>query len=625
MFLTVPAALLPIVAEADAGTAPIDEMRLAGTLIAALGENPALSPEERKGAFAEIESLRFQRPHGSERRTWGIYWSELASGTTQDGRTFYSPDIAFVDEDVLSHWISRSENARHPALRARFSDLAWEIGRFLGRKPKGGETSTRPPISVRIGRELAQRAVDGYLEALSRTLFEDEYHAWQFLDRAIELASSMNDQERCTKAKSALFAYQQSIESSNSAYMLWRFDEIVWHRSTALSLTDGEKQMLIDVLERGLAIRSSTTDKTHFDPHASMDIADRLHRRRTQRGERDEARRAIRTAGAAFEEVAKDAQALLASAWLEDLIPRYRNEGMLEDVARVEAAIRSRAGEASGEMKRIEVPVSIPKDELDKWADQVAGATVEEAFGRLAAAGLIREESAKKSMQGMLANAPLLAHMPSAIMGADGFTTAKVGSIYEDLDGRTIQHAADLFGWYAPWLYVALNRTKEKHGLDIDRLVGWLAQCPYFAASREPLLRTGLVAWSREQPVEAIHILVPQIEASLRDILGSLGAATHHPDPNTGGFRVVGMGEILNHDAFKARAPNDIRFHFRVLYSEPRGINLRNHVAHGLAQPSLFNMGLANWVIHSLLLIGVLRPSAPTDARENAPHDQPSP
>ncbi|MBI2803131.1 MAG: DUF4209 domain-containing protein [Gammaproteobacteria bacterium] len=132
-------------------------------------------------------------------------------------------------------------------------------------------------------------------------------------------------------------------------------------------------------------------------------------------------------------------------------------------------------------------------------------------------------------------------------------------------------------------------------------------------------------AWSREQPVEAIHILVPQIEAALRDILGGLGAATHYPDPKTGGFRVVGMGEILNHDAFKARAPNDIRFHFRVLFSDPRGINLRNHVAHGLAHPALFNMGLANWVIHSLLLIGVLRPTAPRDARENAPHDQPPP
>ncbi len=199
--------------------------------------------------------------------------------------------------------------------------------------------------------------------------------------------------------------------------------------------------------------------------------------------------------------------------------------------------------------------------------------------------------------------------------------SVEINTIYDDLDGRTVQHAGDLFGWYAPWMYFALDRTKEKHGVDLDSLIRWLQQCPYFAASREPLLRAGLNAWLNDQPVEAIHILVPQVEAALRDIFGSLGAITHHPDPNTGGFRVVGMGEILSHETFKARAPNDIRFHFRVLYSDSRGINLRNHVAHGLAHPSIFNMGLANWVVHSLLLIGVLRPTDPAATAPSAGSD----
>lgn len=609
MTIEIPANLTPILAEADASQTSINEIDLAGRLAASFGENPQLSPEQQKGAFAEIDALRFQRPHGSERRTWGIYWSELASGTTQDGRTFYSPDVSLVDEDVLAHWISRSQTLRHPTLRARFADLAWEMGRYVRRKQKDATPSSASSISISV--ELAYRAIDAYLEIVSQSLFDDEFEAWQFLDRAIELAHSINDRGRCLKAKAALFQFQHSAEASNPAYILWRFDEIAWNRADALNFSDAEKQCLIDILERGLAHRASLSDKKLFDPHAAMDIADRLRRRRTQRGEKAEAQLAIKTAGAAFEEAAKGADALLASAWLEDLIPRYRNEGLNDDVARIEAAIRSRADEAAGEMKKIEVPLSIPREKLDQWAEQVAGSSPEEAFRRLAAAGLIREEAARKSAQGMLKNAPLLAHMSTSIMGADGFTRATVGSIYDDLDGRTIQHAGDLFGWYAPWVYFAFNRAKEKHGIDDDGLVRWLQKCPYFAVSREPLLRAGLSAWINKQPVEAIHILVPQVEAALRDILGSLGAVTHRPDPNTGGFRVVGMGEILNHDAFKAQAPIDIRFHFRVLYSDPRGINLRNHVAHGLAHPSFLNMGVANWVVHSILLIGALRPTNP--------------
>ena len=41
--------------------------------------------------------------------------------------------------------------------------------------------------------------------------------------------------------------------------------------------------------------------------------------------------------------------------------------------------------------------------------------------------------------------------------------------------------------------------------------------------------------------------------------------------------------------------------------SDPRGINLRNNIAHGLVRHELLNMGLANWVVHSLLLIAMLK------------------
>ena len=293
--------------------------------------------------------------------------------------------------------ITLASSSELGTLRARFADLAWEIGRYVRRKQKDAMPSSASSTSIPV--ELAYRAIDAYLEIVSQSLFDDEFEAWQFLDRAIELAHSINDRDRCLKAKAALLQLQHSAEASNPAYVLWRFDEIAWNRANALNFSDAEKQCLIDILERGLARRVSLSDKTLFDPHAAMDIADRLQRRRTQRGEKAEAQRSIKTAGAAFEDAAKSADALLASAWLEDLIPRYRNEGLNDDVARIEAAIRSRADEAAGEMKKIEVPLSIPKEKLNQWAEQVAGSAPEEAFRRLAAAGLIREEAARKSAQ----------------------------------------------------------------------------------------------------------------------------------------------------------------------------------------------------------------------------------
>lgn len=207
----------------------------------------------------------------------------------------------------------------------------------------------------------------------------------------------------------------------------------------------------------------------------------------------------------------------------------------------------------------------------------------------------------------MTKNAPLVSMMPSMIMGPGGFTVAQVGPVRDDLDGRTMQHAADLFNWYAPWLYSAFDRAKEKHGLDGATLLAELSKAPQFPVSREPLLREGLNAWTTHDSVKAIHVLVPQLEAALRDVLAALGASVMAHRPETGGFEAIGLGSILHHPRFVEKIPADVRFHLRALYSDARSINLRNRLAHGLVPPGLLGMGVANWVVHSLIVIGMMR------------------
>lgn len=607
MGLIVPKILQDSIAKLDDATKPLDEMKLSDQLAAAAGDPKLLTPEERRGAFAEIQSLRFQRARNAERRTWGIYWTELGSFRAADGRQIYIPDIDDVDEEILSHWIERSANAKHPVLRARFADLSWEIGRFLKKSSKKNTIATTKPISIDIPVALAHRAIDAYLKAVESGGTDDEHDAWEFLDRAIELSVAINDAARITKAKAGLFAFHQKMEKTDEKYMWWRVDDITWERAKALDINPNENYIVIAVLEKALARHSDISNGETFDPHKAMDAADRLMRRRREANEPEEAKQALKTAAAAFEEAAKGAQALVATSWLEDLIPRYRNAGMAEDAARVEKTIRDRAKEAQGEMKRIEVPLKITKKELDEWADRVSGSTLDKAIPRIAITCLIKEDSTRESIINITKNAPLMAMMPVEVMGSDGFTKATIGSIEDDLDGRTIQHAADLFNWHAPWLSSALNRAKEKHGIDIEKLIAVLAKSPFLAKDREPLLREGLKAWLAEDPVTAIHVLVPQIEAALRNLLAASGASVMIHDPNTGGFKAIGMGAILDHEIFRASVLKDIRFHLRALFCDSRGINLRNHLAHGIAHPKMFGMGLANWVIHAIFLLAALQ------------------
>lgn len=608
MSIAIPSSMEAVVQRADVSNAVLDELSLGTDLIKAAPDPKTISKEERRGAFSEIAAWRFMRPHGSVEKNepWGIYWGPLGSGTLADGKTpFYSPDVAELADDILSHWIFRAGNAKHPLIRARYADLAWEIGRYLKRDPKDRPVCPSPAVTVDLPFTMVQTSVDGYLDSVELGLAEDEYHAWVFIERAIVLAISINDQSRTLKAKRLLFTYYRSLVAHGGQFMWWRLDDLTTGREKLLSFDDADTREVLEGLEHALTRYSDISNRQVFDPHAALRAADRLICRLGNN--KAEIQRVTKIAGAAFEEIAKEAAGLLAIAWLEDLIPRYRAAGMLDDAARVERAIRDRAEQARGEMKHISVPFEVPKEEMEKWADTVIGSNLHEGLGRIAWHCMAQEDKTKKSLRNMADKAPLVSMLTATIMGPDGFTEAKIHSVEEDSDGRAIHHSADRFNWEAPFLYFVLNRAKVKYGFDLDQLIAFINEAPFFASAREGLLREGLAAWLAEDSVKAIHVLVPQVEAACRDLLSALGAPVMRHDPITGGFEVIGMGAVLSHPAFRSGVHKDIRFHLRALYCDPRGINLRNHLAHGLAHVGLLGMGVANWVVHSILLLAILR------------------
>jgi len=73
-----------------------------------------------------------------------------------------------------------------------------------------------------------------------------------------------------------------------------------------------------------------------------------------------------------------------------------------------------------------------------------------------------------------------------------------------------------------------------------------------------------------------------------------------------GGSQKISLGEVLADEKF-TQVPEAIRFHMQVLYQDPRGMNVRNELAHGILAFELLGLGLANIVVHSIVLIGAFR------------------
>lgn len=529
-----------------------------------------------------------------------MYWQPLSSATDKEGKDHFFPDVSIVDVEIIEQWSARAQTTRHPLLRARYADLAWEVTQYRRK-----ELARRPDVG------MARSAIDGYLDAVEGTLFIDDIYAWNYVERAIELGASVNDKGRLQRAKAILFKFRIACESRDPRYAFWRFHQIAWSQARVLDLTDTDRAEIVQVLESQLALRSRSGDPHSFDPHLATTAAEALKLWRDFAGQKAEADRAAHTAGEAFEAAATRAGGLTAIAWLTDQLARYRQLGDPEGVARVERAIRARAQDAQGEMKRISVPLGLKAEELEAWADRVAGENLDEALKRFGVVGIVGRNSSERAILDN-AQSSISAHIPIMITGRDGFTKATIGSVRDDLDSRVVYHAAQVISQQGPWLNLAWERIRAKHGADLEAVLQWLSRSPCFPPERLPFIREGLAAWLAGDHVKTVHVLVPQVESSLRDLLAALGGVVTKPDRH-GGSQKISLGEVLEHERF-TKVPEAIRFHFQVLYQDSRGMNVRNELAHGILAFEVLGLGLANIVVHSIVLMGAFRLEPAPDA-----------
>ncbi len=594
-----PIVILPAVAkrlaELEASLSPFDPAELSGQLDQLVGADAKLTDEERLGCQAEILGLRFCAVRGDDRGPWDSYFGPIFSGQREDGEMAYFPDARAISHEIIEYWKARSERTPHPGLRARYADLALEIGRIWNREH-------RSETPIELSRSLTQRSIDAHLKAVNASLLGSEHQSWESLDRALDLALFIHDAERIKRAKGCAYKHCRRQRAAGESGYWWRLDSMVWNRK-GLDLTESERDELIAWLDEALATHSDISDEKRFDPHQAQTAADRLQRWHNKLARPERGIDAIKRAGAAFEAIAAKTNALTATAWLQDLSTRYRQAKLMSDAARVDAAIKARSAEAEESMTRREVKIEIPQAEMDRWLDALLKDSLELALGRIAAHMMTSEERLMQMVEDWAANAPLHAHIAMNIMGENGFTRATIGSIKDDMPGRVLNVAATLIGNLAPWLHMALDRAKKQWSLDAEALFAWLAQSPLFPPSAQGLLKEGIDAWFAEDHVKAVHLLVPQVEAALREWLSALGESPMTHDSRAGGFKVIGMGDVLRSEAFKEHVHPTLIHHLRAFYTEAKGLNLRNRIAHGLASPESLNRGAANWVIHSLLAI----------------------
>lgn len=547
-------------------------------------ENP--SPTENLGAWSEVLAFALT-PMRGEPSPWKTYFGPAITGAKNDGFSYFSPDIEGTPASVIPHWKGRAGTVQHPVLKARYADLAWDMSRAIAK-------ANPDP-------EMARMAIDAYVASVGESLHPEIHDQFNASLRALDLAIMLRDDVRIDQARAGLLNLHGKAVAAKKGFWWIAFDHLMSDKRARL--TDIERDGLIADVEAIVARCSNTSDPTGFDPHAAEGAATRLIKYYSKQRKAEEAKRLYGVIARAFEHFASMADAMVASAALQTAVNAYRNAGLPDESRRVRVLMEEKIAQSRQEMRPIIIERPIARDDMEKFLQTVVVADAGATLARIAAEFLDRRARVEKQVQDLKEQAPLMATITQSVM-AERHVAAKVGSVADDPFGRLIGQSAQYIALSDVWLVNAIDRAIEVHQFTPGHFVGWVARTGLY--DDLSLLMEGITAWFDQDFVKAVHVLVPQVEAGLRAIVGKLGKPVTKSHPTIQAVGVaLNMGDILYSGEIAAALGPDLTLHLLALYADPRGFNLRNDVAHGLLRASRMHLSIASRVLHTLLVLGI--------------------
>lgn len=586
MVPVVPASIEEVIAKFDAAEHVFDEDAVKQELIAA--RRSLVDPQEAEnlGAWAEVLAFGLvgTRHHSSP---WNTYFGPLASGQQADGSPFYSPDIGGTDSEVVAHWAQRARNLSHPVLKARYADLAWDMSRAIAKDNPDPE--------------MARIAIDAYLASLERKRRSDVHDEFEAALRALDLAVMIRDGARTDRARAALLGLHGNVVAAGKGLWWIAFDRLIDDKR--VGLTNGERERLLTDLEAIAVRRSDVSDPKVFDPHATQDAATRLIAYYNKVKSWDDVARLNELIARSFEHAASLAAPMLAASFLQTAVTAYREGRLPDESRRVRVAMEEKIAASHAQMTAHTFELPIKHEDMERFLNAVVVDDDGATFARIASEFVHRRAQLEEQVEKQMRDTPLSAMISQTIM-AERHVAAQVGSVDDDPFGRVIQNAGQSISLNDIWLLNALDRAIEVHNLTPHHFVSWVARTGLY--SDLELLLEGVTAWFQQDFVKAVHVLIPQVETGLRAIVEKLGKPTTKAHPKIRGTSVaINMGDILYSAEVTDALGADITLHLLTLYTDSRGLNYRNDMAHGLMTANEMNAGTAARVIHSLLVVGI--------------------
>jgi hypothetical protein len=320
----------------------------------------------------------------------------MGSGTRTDGTEAFWPDIKEIDAEATAHWETRAKAVHDSVMKARYADLVWDFKRLV--------TGKKPSV------EYARIASDAYLESVKQRCYTMPIEGVHWVQRALDLSICVNDSARSGSIVSFMFEFHNRIaDPPQTGHWIFLFDTL-HDRKGLLSLEQGNR--IITNLETKLAEISDANTSKYFDPYGAEAAAERLARHYRRQKNQANVERVTKIYGKAFEQLADKASPIFAVSVLGPVVQAYQQEGLKDEAERLQIVLANKGKDMSADLKEVSVSVQIDQEEVECFIAQLTAGGLKNAILKVAGYFVPKVEDAKKQLENMRQNAPLMSVIP---------------------------------------------------------------------------------------------------------------------------------------------------------------------------------------------------------------------
>jgi len=534
----------------------------------------------------EEMAFDFTENYPDDESGWGTYFGPMFVLPNKKGNMVEYPSIQKITSEMLSYWEQRAKESKNPVFKQRYSNLIWDFSEKV--------TGKKPHYSI------AQIFIDSVIEIAEKDLHKYDIYVIEKLERALSLGLSINDKERINKLIDTIIFYEGKIAEDDKPG-LWGFSYEYLVKNKKVPLTEDKKNNIINELEKRFA-RLLDSNNHWAAQRAALLLVDYY----SKLGSKEKVKEILIKLGEVFQKQVEKASPLVASVWLEQLYHLFLQYGLKNEADTISSKIKELGKQSMFEFKEIKASIEIPKEELQKYIEWLIDGDLDTVLIKVAINYIPKKDKVIKQIQDLSKKAPLSFLFNCKVVNADGRPIAMVGPLEEDMDGHIVLQISQNMQISSFFLRETLNALIQKFNLTSEKLVDYLYKSPIFENSRKEFFIRGIQAFLKGDFLVSLHILIPQIEATIRNLAEKIGVPILKTS-RYGGFFYRTLDELLRDLKIVEVLGENLCLYFRVLLTDPRGWNLRNDVCHGISHIEVFNQDTADRVLHALLCLALVK------------------